>query len=248
MDILFAPMQGYTDARFRQKHHALMGGVKAYYAPFARWERGRLRDKERRDLLPERNRNVPTVPQVIAKDRDELARLCDSLQRMGWDRIDLNMGCPFPMQYNSGRGSGLLPRPETVSTMLEEMRQRHDVAFSVKMRLGLTDREESMRLLPMLNDAPLVLVTMHPRLGMQQYRGTVDREGFEAFYEGCSRPLAYNGDIKSVDDIARIAKRYPRIAAVMIGRGLIEHPRLAMEWAAIQQQRRQAPAGSQTTG
>lgn len=224
-------MQGITDARFRQRHWAEVGGVKEYYTPFVRLERGRIRDKDKRDLLPERNRGVPTVPQVIAKDREELARLCDTLQRMGWQRIDLNMGCPFPMQYNSGRGSGLLPHPDRVATILEEMRSRPEVAFSVKMRLGLREREECLRLLPLLNEAPLTLVTMHPRLGVQQYKGTVDMEGFEAFYEGCTRPMAYNGDIHSKEDIARLEKRYPRLVAVMIGRGLVEGELRVESWA-----------------
>lgn len=237
VDILFAPLQGVTDVRFRQKHSAQVGGVKEYYTPFARLEHGRIRDKEKRDLLPERNRGVPTVPQVIARDREELARLCDTLQQMGWKRIDLNMGCPFPMQYHSGRGSGLLPHPERVAEMLEEMKHRPEVAFSVKMRLGLEAGDECLRLLPLLDESPLVLITMHPRLGVQQYKGTVDLECFETFYAGCHKPLAYNGDLRSVEDIARIERRFPRLEAVMIGRGLVERSRLGLEWAEYQAKR-----------
>ena len=234
MKLLSAPLQGLTDVRFRRQHHLLYGGIDEYYAPFARLERGRLRDKERRDLLPERNRGIPTAAQVIAKDRDEFARLCDLLQHMGWDRIDLNMGCPFPMQYHSGRGSGLLPHPDRVARILDEMRQRPQVSFSIKMRLGLEAKDECIRLLPLLNEAPLTLVTMHPRLGIQQYKGSVDMEAFESFYEGCSRPLAYNGDIRSTDDITRTVKRYPRLEAVMIGRALMDHPQLALLWKSLQ--------------
>lgn len=232
MKLLSAPLQGITNAHFRQQHHQQYGGIDSYYAPFARLERGCLREKDRRDILPERNRCVPTVPQVIAKDRDEFARLCDLLQHLGWERIDLNMGCPFPMQYHSDRGSGLLPHPDRVAEILEEMKRRPQVAFSVKMRLGLHDKNECMMLLPLLNETSLTLITMHPRLGVQQYKGTTDMEGFEAFYERCTRPLAYNGDIKSVDDIAQTIKRYPQLEAIMIGRGLIEHPQLGSEWKA----------------
>ncbi len=231
MLFLCAPLQGLTDVRFRRMHHQQYGGVDEYYTPFARLERDRLRDKDRRDLLPERNRGVPPVPQVIAKARDEFARLCDLLQRMGWGRIDLNMGCPFPMQYHGGRGSGLLPYPDRVALILDEMRQRPEVVFSVKMRLGLEDRQECMRLLPLLNEAPLALVTMHPRLGLQQYKGVVDMEAFDCFYQGCRIPVAYNGDLRTVADIAAMAKRYPQLAAVMVGRGLLDSPRLAAEYA-----------------
>ncbi len=228
--IFSAPLQGITDARFRLQHHRLYGGIDCYYTPFVRLVQGGLRDKDRRDILPERNRDVPTVPQVIAKDRDEFAHLCDLLQHLGWNRIDLNMGCPFPMQYHSGRGSGLLPKPDCVAKILEEMKRRPEVSFSVKMRLGLTNKSDCLLLLPLLNESPLTLVTMHPRLGVQQYRETTDMESFEAFYKGCTRPLVYNGDIKSIGDISLTIKQFPLLEAIMIGRGLIEHPQLGKEW------------------
>lgn len=201
-----------------------------YYAPFARVEHGRIRDKEKRDLLPDRNKGVPTVPQVIAGNRSELAILCDALQHMGWNRIDINMGCPFPMQVAAGHGSGILPHPDRVEELLREVEARPEVQFSVKMRLGLRDRMECFDLLPMLNDSAVMQITLHPRLGFQQYTGQVDMEAFGLFYESCQKPLVYNGDLRTVSDIQRIAKEYPELTAVMVGRGLIDRPNLANEW------------------
>ena len=224
MDILFAPMQGYTDAKYRFWHWKNYGGVKEYYTPFVRLEKGRLRDKDRRDLLPERNKGVPIVPQVIARDREDFARVCDAVQKLGWVRIDLNMGCPFPLQTHDGYGSGLLPHPDRVAAIAEEMKARSEVTFSIKMRLGLNDAEESMTLLPIINEMPLTLVTLHPRLGIQQYTGECDKEAFARFQNLCLKPMAYNGDIRSKDDIASISTQFPKLAAIMIGRGLIDTP------------------------
>lgn len=223
--ILFAPLQGITDAKFRSWHFYNKGGVDEYYTPFVRLEKGRIRDKDRRDLLPERNKGVPTVPQVIARDREEFARLCDAVQKLGWNRVDLNMGCPYPMQYNGGRGSGLLPHTDRVQSIFDEMHQRKDVVFSIKMRLGLHDRHECITLLPLINEAPLALVTMHPRLGIQQYKGEVDMDTFDMFYQDCDQPICYNGDIKGYEDIVRIQKQYPKLSAIMIGRALVEQAR-----------------------
>jgi tRNA-dihydrouridine synthase len=202
----FAPLQGYTDFVYRRAHHECVGGMDAYYTPFMRIEKGEVRKKDLRDTDPATNEGVPTVPQVIARDGDEFARLCETLQTQGWGRIDLNMGCPFPMQYHSGRGSGLLPHPDRVEAILEEMKQRPEVTFSVKMRLGLESSDECLRLLPLLNEAPLALITLHPRLGVQQYKGKVDLGAFESFYEGCQKPMAYNGDIRCVEDLTRFVK------------------------------------------
>ena len=130
--IAFAPLQGYTDAAYRRAHWECAGGVDEYYTPFVRIEKGEVRKKDLRDTDPDRNAGVPTVPQVMAKDADEFARLCDALQEQGWGRIDLNMGCPFPIQVTAGRGSGLLQHPDKVEEIAKEIQRRQEVAFSVK--------------------------------------------------------------------------------------------------------------------
>ena len=107
--VAFAPLQGYTDCEYRRAHCEVAGGVDEYYTPFVRLEGGEVRQKDLRDINLQRNEGVATVPQVIARDRDEFARLCDVVQAAGWNRIDLNMGCPFPMQVKAGRGCGLAP-------------------------------------------------------------------------------------------------------------------------------------------
>jgi tRNA-dihydrouridine synthase len=88
-----------------------------------------------------------------------------------------------------------------------------------------------MALLPLLNDAPLTHVTMHPRLGRQQYKGDVDLEAFGRFLDGCSHPVVYNGDLTTVDDMKRIVDRFPKVSGLMIGRGLLANPALALEWS-----------------
>ena len=228
--IAFAPLQGYTDAIYRRAHHECVGGVDEYYTPFVRIEKGEIRRKDLKDIDPERNAGIPTVPQVIAKDSDEFARLCDAVQGLGWKRIDLNMGCPFPIQVKAGRGSGLLQHPERVEEIAREMQRRPEVQFSIKMRLGQENAEEGMALLPIINEMPLVHVTLHPRLGHQQYKGSVDMDAFGKFMEGCKHPMVYNGDVcelkmengklKLFADTVEVVG----LKGVMIGRGLLARP------------------------
>ena len=226
MYIAFAPLQGYTDCVYRRAHWECVGGVDEYYTPFVRIEKGEVRKKDLRDINPERNDGVPTVPQVIAKDADEFARLCDTLQGQGWQRIDLNMGCPFPMQVKAGRGSGLLQQPERVGEIAREMHRRPEVSFSIKMRLGQESAEECLALLPIINDMSLVHVTLHPRVGKQQYKGTVDMEAFRRFQEGCKHPIIYNGDIVEWSLCHPVTQllSHSTIKGVMIGRGLLARP------------------------
>lgn len=222
--IAFAPLQGYTDAVYRRAHYECVGGVDEYYTPFVRIEKGEVRKKDLRDVALAANEGVPTVPQVIAKDADEFARLCDALQEQGWGRIDLNMGCPFPMQVKAGRGCGLMQHPGHVEEIRREMLRRPEVAFSVKMRLGQDSDEEGMNIMPIINEMPLVHVTLHPRLGRQQYKGSADREAFGRFYGICKQPVIFNGDVVSEDQIKELSHQFQKLKGVMIGRGLLARP------------------------
>lgn len=226
MYIAFAPLQGYTDAVYRRAHHACVGGVDEYYTPFVRIEKGEIRKKDLRDTAPAANEGVPTVPQVIARDGDEFALLCDTLQRQGWRRIDLNMGCPFPMQVHAGRGSGLLTHIGHIEEIQQEMRHRPEVTFSIKMRLGWESESEALAAMPIINEMPLLHVTLHPRLGRQQYKGVADREAFMRFMEVCRHPMVYNGDIVEMkNEESRMKNRAgANLKGVMIGRGLLARP------------------------
>ena len=56
----------------------------------------------------------------------------------------------------------------------------------------------------------------------------MDREAFRAFYEACERPLVYNGDLLTVADIRKVLGAFPRLKGVMLGRGLLANPALAL--------------------
>lgn len=224
--IAFAPLQGYTDAVYRRAHYRCAGGVDEYYTPFLRIERGEIRKKDLRDSAPVANDGIPTVPQVIADGGSEFARLCDALQEQGWRRIDLNMGCPFPMQVKAGRGCGLLQHPECVREIQQEMLRRPDVTFSVKMRLGQENEEEGMAVMPMVNEMPLLHVTLHPRLGRQQYKGVADRDAFTRFAQRCLHPIVYNGDLSEVRSEGWGGLP---MKGVMLGRGLLARPWILCE-------------------
>jgi tRNA-dihydrouridine synthase len=231
MNIHFAPLQGYTDDVYRRLHHELIGGITTYTTPFLRVEGGGVRSKDLRDIRPEHNEGVPVVPQIILKSMKEFDYLLGVVEEKGYTRIDLNMGCPFPMQAKHGRGSGLLAHVDIIESLAGSIRAKNHLEFSVKMRLGWESADEWKPVLDILNETPLHHITLHPRIGVQQYKGEVDMESFRMFYEACKHPLYYNGDLTTLDDIRRMEKEYPRLAGLMIGRGLLARPTLAKEYA-----------------
>ena len=229
--IHFAPLQGYTDDVYRRIHNELMGGIQTYYTPFLRMEGGGVRSKDMRDIRPEFNEGVPVVPQIIVKSMKEFDFLTGIVEEKGYTRVDINMGCPFPLQAKHGRGSGLLAHVDIIEEMAKAIAAKSKLKFSVKMRLGWENVNEWRPALDILNSTPLEQITLHPRIGTQQYKGSVSMEAFEEFYKLCKHPLIYNGDVTSVDDIRKLEEMYPKLAGVMIGRGLLARPSLALEYA-----------------
>ena len=230
LPIHFAPLQGHTDDVYRRTHYQLIGGIERYYTPFVRVEAGDIRSKDRRDIDPKNNMGVPVTPQVIFKNAKELLFLIDEVETLGYQSIDLNMGCPFPLQAKHGRGSGLLAHLDIVTEVADIIKARPQLSFSVKMRLGWENAEEWMPVLDILNDTPLTHIVLHPRTGTQQYKGSIDEGAFEQFYENCRHPLLYNGDLTTLKQLHEIEERYPRLGGLMIGRGLLARPSLAREY------------------
>lgn len=232
LPIHFSPLQGYTDAAYRQAHAHVFGGVETYYTPFVRMEHGTLRRKDARDVARQANNGIHVIPQFIATpDTDKAEQMAAHLVQEGYTEIDINLGCPFPMLAKRRHGAGLLPYPAEVETLLKTVTDKYpSVRFSVKLRLGWERPDECLALLPVINGLPLSHVILHPRLGKQQYKGDVDLEAFEAFYNGCQKPLFYNGDVRTLGDIERISAHYPRLSGIVIGRGLLANPALALEY------------------
>ena len=231
LPIHFAPLQGYTDDVYRRIHHDLVGGIAHYYTPFVRMVGGGVRSKDMRDIRPEFNEGVPVVPQIIVKSMKEFDYLVSIVEEKGYHRIDVNMGCPFPMQAKHGRGSGLLAHVDIIEEMAKAIEAKPQLSFSVKMRLGWEDKDEWRSALGILNETPLHQIALHPRIGTQQYKGKVDMEAFDEFYALCKHPLIYNGDVTTMAHIHALENKYPKLAGIMMGRGLLARPSLSAEYA-----------------
>lgn len=234
LPIYYAPLQGYTEAPYRRIHNSVCGGIAKYYTPFIRLEHGQIRKKDLREALPEQNDGIVVVPQVIANSGTEFSALVEKLITIGHNEIDINMGCPFPLQTRTGRGSGILQHPENVEEILllaQRIHEEKGTRFSIKMRLGQEDAQEYLALLPIINKIQLEHVTIHPRIGKNQYKGELNMEAFKQFYDACEVPVVFNGMIAEPAQIQQLEQDYPSLKAVMIGRGLLARPTLAEEYA-----------------
>lgn len=230
--LILAPMQGLTELMFRKVyHHCFPGALDASISPFLSLTHGNLADawKKIDDVLPEANRDsLPVIPQILGKEPVEFVDLANRLHDIGYNEINWNIGCPMRRVTAKHRGSGILPYPDEVRSILDYIIPRLKPVLSVKMRLGLHNPDEIFQLIPILNDYPLLNVTIHPRTGNQQYSGQVDLDTFEQALPLLRHKVIYNGDLCTTADYRRIHQRFPKIEDFMIGRGILFDPLLPL--------------------
>ena len=230
MKIYFAPIQGHTDAAYRHFHAEIFPGKDIVYTtPFIRLERGEIRKKDLKDAFNTLNDNIEVVPQVIFRNGEELETLVKLLKQEGAKRIDINMGCPFPLQVSKGRGAATIANPECGAAVKKVVENNPDITFSVKMRLG-KDGEEWESLIDTLNNLNLDHIAVHPRTSKDQYTpDTTNMDAFRRLYAKSKNPIVYNGDILTPEDAVKIMHEFPELHGIMIGRGALGRPSILKE-------------------
>ena len=223
--IYFAPLQESTDYIYRGAHAKFFGGVDKYFAPYiVRQNDGTVKTSHLRDIKSANNQGYPLVPQILAGNSADFIFLARLLQDNGYNEINWNLGCPYPMVTNKGLGSGLLPYPERIKSILEEALPQINAKISVKMRTGLQSHGEILNIIDILNEFPLSEIILHPRFGKQLYRGEPDEAVFAEVHKTLNHPLVYNGDIESVENLKRLNHIFGDITTWMIGRGILKNP------------------------
>ena len=235
--LILAPLRGITDWPFRAAIARHFPGFTEAVAPFINPQKaGGKKLAPLSDLLPEHNRLLPVVPQLLDNHGESFLAMAKRLEDLGYARLNWNLGCPAPMVAHKGRGAAMLAKPDEVFALLDFVLPRLSCRLSLKMRLGMRDRKEIIVMLPRLNSYPLDELIIHPRLGVQMFNGQPDLEGFAEALAVSAHPVVYNGDIVSLDDFRRLAARFPQVSDWMIGRGAIARPALAEEIAAGESQ------------
>jgi len=220
--IHLAPLQGITNRIFRTAYDAHFSGIDAMMAPFLpAVDPVRLPLKRLKDLVPEA---CGTVPQILANDAACFLAVAAVLADLGYGEVNWNLGCPHPAVANKRRGSGLLPFPSLVERFLDGVCAKAGPRISVKLRLGRRDPGEILELMPVLNAFPLKRIILHPRVGVQMYRGGVDLDGFARAAAVCRHELMYNGDIKDPQTFRSLQARFPGVRGWMIGRWVVADP------------------------
>lgn len=230
-----APLQGFTDFNYRRTLQEVYGGISKYFIPYLSYGKGKeIKKSQIKEVFPENNTGLRVVPQVLFSDEMELFSLVELLMDHGYGEINLNLGCPYPMATNRGRGTAWLDKPQALNEILSRLFEKvPDVKFSVKMRAGMQDERNLDQVMGVLNSYALHEVIFHPRTASQMYTGQADARLFVRALSQARHPMVYNGDICSVEDLQALKTIMPEQGSWMIGRGLLMDPSLALKLNAM---------------
>lgn len=223
-------MEGITGYPFRNVHSKMFPGTDKYYIPFLSVHQSvTLTAREKKEIDPNNNSSVYCVPQLLGNDPGYTTVYINYIKSLGYPEVNINMGCPSRTVTSKHKGAGMLEDPYFLDLFLRELfnsKAPSGIKVSVKTRIGMYNKDEIEDIINIFNKYPLSEVIVHPRLGKDRYNGTPDMEAFDKFYNSLVHPVSYNGDLISVYGIKNIIDKYPKLNAIMIGRGLLRDPNL----------------------
>jgi tRNA-dihydrouridine synthase len=225
MRYYFAPLEGLTDSIYRRLHHSFFPGVDRYYTPF-------FSPTVHRALTPREARELPradavdfsVVPQLLTKVPEDFLWMAGVCKDLGYDEVNLNVGCPSGTVTAKGKGSGMLRDLDSLDAFLDKVFSTAPLPISVKTRIGFSTPEEFPAILSVFNRYPIRELTVHPRVREAFYKGAVDMDAFCYGVQESKIPLCYNGNLCTKAQIEAIGRNFPQVEAVMLGRGLIADP------------------------
>ena len=233
MNYYLAPMEGITGYVYRNVHHLFFSeGMERYYTPFLNTNHLTFTNKEKKDTMQENNKGLNVVPQILTRKAGEFVWAVHTLADLGYEEVNLNLGCPAPTVVKKGKGAGLLADPDELDEFLNEIFEKlagEKTRISLKTRIGMHDPEEMNALMEVYNKFPICELIIHARVRDDFYRNHANLDAFEKASASSRIPICYNGDITTAVENQVILSRFPDLKAVMLGRGLIANPALVRE-------------------
>ena len=219
---ILAPMAGITDTVFRRFIKRL-GGCGLIMTEFVSSE-GMLRQNlKSKRFLYYREEERPISAQIFGADPEHLAEAARMIEDLGFDLIDLNLGCPAKKVVKCG-GSGLLRDLPLLGTILRKIRAALSIPFTIKIRIGWSDEEiVAVPVARLAEDCGVEAIAIHGRTRLQGYSGRARWDVIAEVKRAVRIPVIGNGDVMTPRD-AEALQAATRCDGVMIGRAAPTNP------------------------
>jgi nifR3 family TIM-barrel protein len=222
--IIQSPMAGCTDLAFRllAREH----GMEFAFLEMISAQALVHNNATTRRLLTSTEEDRPLGAQIVGCEPEVMGQAAAIVEDMGFDLIDINLGCPVPKVTGPGGGSALLREPETARRIFESVMENvKRIPVTVKMRKGYADPSgnEAVSIARIAEDCGLSAVTVHGRTREQGYAGGADWEAIGRVKQAVHVPVFGNGDVHSGADARRMMEA-SGADGVMVGRGALGNP------------------------
>lgn len=219
---VLAPMAGITDTVFRRFIKRL-GGCGLIMTEFVSSE-GMVRQNFRSQrYLYYAEEERPISAQIFGADPDHLAEAARQIEDLGFDLVDLNLGCPAKKVVKCG-GSGLLRDLPLLERILRAIRAAVKIPFTIKFRSGWSDQEiVALQVARLAEDCGVEALAIHPRTRLQGYSGRARWELIQQVRQAVRIPVIGNGDVMKPEDALAMYEQ-TGCDAVMIGRAAASNP------------------------
>ncbi|MCM8776568.1 MAG: tRNA dihydrouridine synthase DusB [Candidatus Omnitrophica bacterium] len=222
--IIQAPMAGCTDLAFRLL--AREYGLELAFLEMISAEAFVRKTRKTMGLLKTLPADKPVGVQLLGINPDVIAEAAGGLEEMGFDIVDINLGCPVSKVIRGGAGAALMKNPARVQKIFRAVIKKiKKIPVTAKMRKGFQDSSgsESLVISRLAEDEGLAAVTVHGRIQPQGYGGHADWEIIGRVKKEIKIPVIGNGDVFNADQALRLIQS-TGCDAVMIGRGSLGNP------------------------